>query len=118
MFLFSSSRDTLYQHALIENIILFKHSTACSISRAAYERISTGIQTGLITVPVYLIIVQEQRDLSNEIADIFNIPHASPQILVIKNTLCVFHASHTAITIENILNQKNISCIGENICLE
>ena len=37
------------------------------------------------------------RSISNQLADDFNVEHQSPQILLIKNGNCVYHASHNAI---------------------
>jgi bacillithiol system protein YtxJ len=43
------------------------------------------------------------RKISNQIADDFNIIHASPQILVIKNGKCIYNTSHNNINWKNIV---------------
>ena len=47
--------------------------------------------------PVILDKEENYRDLSNQIANDFNVKHESPQILVIKDGECHTHLSHTSI---------------------
>ena len=47
--------------------------------------------------PVILDKEENYRDLSNQIADDFNVKHESPQLLVIKDGECYKHSSHTSI---------------------
>ena len=37
------------------------------------------------------------REVSNQIATLFEVEHQSPQVLLIKDGACVYHASHNAI---------------------
>lgn len=43
---------------------------------------------------VVLVVVQEQRDVSNEIASITSIKHESPQVIIVKDGLAVVNWSH------------------------
>ena len=43
------------------------------------------------------------RDISNRIATDFDVEHASPQILIIKNGACVYDESHNAISMDEIV---------------
>ena len=47
--------------------------------------------------PVYCLDLLNYRSVSNAIALQFEIEHQSPQVLVIKNGTCVYHATHQAI---------------------
>ena len=49
------------------------------------------------SLSVYLLDLLNYRDLSNQIADDFNVNHESPQLLVIKDGECYKHSSHTSI---------------------
>ena len=73
-------------------VVLFKHSTTCPISSAAYEQMSR------VTSDVALVVVQRARDVSNEIASRTGIRHESPQAIVIRNGEAVWSASHFDIT--------------------
>ncbi len=83
-------------------VLIFKHSTRCSISSMALNRLETKwidnekIQT-------YFLDLLNYRDISNEIANLFSVEHASPQVLLIKNGVCIYNASHTDISAADIL---------------
>ena len=48
--------------------------------------------------PIYLLNLIEHRDISNRIAEQFNIPHQSPQLLLVKSGELVYDASHISIS--------------------
>lgn len=80
--------------------ILFKHSTRCSISSMVKDRLERSQTIDNITF--YYLDLIAYRDISNKIAEVFNIPHESPQILVIKNEECIYDESHMAIEMNEI----------------
>jgi bacillithiol system protein YtxJ len=81
--------------------VIFKHSTRCSISSMAKNRLERSVVTDEIDFN-YLDLIAH-RDISNKIANDFNVQHASPQILIIKNGECVYDESHNAINMNEIL---------------
>ncbi len=83
-------------------VLIFKHSTRCSISSMALNRLETK-WTDNEKIPAYYLDLLNHRDISNEIESVFSVEHASPQALLIKNGVCVYHASHTAISVADIL---------------
>jgi bacillithiol system protein YtxJ len=85
--------DELFAESSEKPVILFKHSLTCPISHAAYEEMSL-----LKEEPVFLIVVQDARRLSNEIAVRTKIKHESPQTIILHNSEVVWHASHYDIT--------------------
>ncbi len=96
--------ESTKQSANERTVLLFKHSTRCSISSMALNRLESrwnDAETKHIT-PYYLDLLNH-RDISNEIATVFNVTHASPQALLIKNGKCVYHASHSEISYKDIL---------------
>ena len=74
---------------------IFKHSTRCSISKMVLSRFESTNNSASLSV--YLLDLLNYRDLSNQIADDFNVKHESPQLLVIKDGKCHTHSSHTSI---------------------
>ncbi len=83
-------------------VLFFKHSTRCSISAAAWGRMERGeAKLPANTTLVYLDLIQ-YRTLSNELAQHFKIMHESPQVLLVHNGQCVYHASHFDIRPEYI----------------
>ena len=73
-------------------VILFKHSTTCPISSAAYEQMSR------VANDVSLVVVQRAREVSTEIASRTGVRHESPQAIVLRNGKAVWSASHFDIT--------------------
>ena len=78
-------------------VMLFKHSTRCSISSMALSRIESkwGFSPEEI-VPFYLDLIAH-REVSNAIASKLNVFHASPQMIVVKEGESVMDASHNEI---------------------
>lgn len=80
--------------------VIFKHSTRCSISSVAYQRLQKAAQPeGL---DFYYLDLLAHRPLSNRIADVFRVHHESPQVLVIREGRCIFDESHLAISMRDI----------------
>tara|TARA_B100001287_G_scaffold200849_1_gene170251 strand:- start:1651 stop:1860 length:210 start_codon:yes stop_codon:yes gene_type:complete len=50
----------------------------------------------------FLVDVLKYRDISTKIETNFNVIHESPQVLVIRNAKCVYHASHNEISWDRI----------------
>ncbi|MBP2241440.1 bacillithiol system protein YtxJ [Cytobacillus eiseniae] len=84
-----------------ELIIMFKHSATCPVSQAAYEEFEKFAQEHP-DLKTYYLIVQEDRPLSNHIAESFHIKHESPQAILFNNSDCSWHASHWKITFESL----------------
>ena len=73
-------------------VVLFKHSSTCPISTAAYRQMS------LVANEVSLVVVQRAGEVSREIASRTGIRHESPQAIVLRNGQAVWSASHFDIT--------------------
>ena len=53
----------------------------------------------------YFLDLLKHRSLSNQIAEDFAVTHESPQILLIKNTECVYEESHSGIQMDELMEQ-------------
>ena len=84
-------------------VMLYKHSTRCSISLMAKKVIESEYQ-GDITdkVSIYLLDLLNYRSVSDAIALRFGVTHASPQILLIKDGKCVYNTSHEDCSLRKI----------------
>jgi bacillithiol system protein YtxJ len=82
-------------------VLIFKHSTQCPISSHAYNELREfAASAGELTCGLVRVI--EDREISHTIAERFNVPHESPQVIVIKDGRAAWHASHWSITIESL----------------
>lgn len=80
--------------------VIFKHSTRCSVSSVALQRLQKaqapeGVDFNFLDLLAY-------RSLSNTIAEKFGVRHESPQVLIIKNGTCVYDESHLNISMNDI----------------
>ncbi|MFI0427000.1 MAG: bacillithiol system redox-active protein YtxJ [Flavobacterium sp.] len=82
-------------------VLIFKHSTRCSISRFALKQFENEFNLEEKIEPYFLDLLN-YRDISNEIAFRFNVQHQSPQVLLIKNGVVVYDASHSDIAVEDM----------------
>lgn len=85
-----------------EPVVIFKHSLTCGTSAAAYEEVER-FASGPHALAIALVIVQQHRAVSNEIAQRLGLAHHSPQALLIVGGRVHWHASHWRIT-EQALN--------------
>jgi bacillithiol system protein YtxJ len=83
--------------------LLFKHSTRCSISVMAKNRLDRHASPD--SIDCYYLDLLQHRDISNEIANRFNVHHESPQVILIQHGECVYDESHNAIDWSDIETQ-------------
>jgi bacillithiol system protein YtxJ len=86
-------------------ILLFKHSTTCSISAAALNRVERNWKdddTTIIT-PYYLDLLNH-RDISTHIATLTGVKHESPQVIIVKNGVATYNTSHSGIRYDDIMD--------------
>jgi len=85
--------------------IIFKHSTRCSISMMAKKKFELDWDAFPENTPLYFLDLLNYRTLSSAIAEMFQVHHESPQLLVIKDGECIFDASHSEISAEEAAEQ-------------
>lgn len=99
--------DAIKNQSVTVPQVIFKHSTSCSISRAAKDRLErTEAPSNII---FHYLDLLAHRDVSNKVAEIFGVHHESPQILLIKNGICVYDESHMGIQMDELVEQAEKS---------
>jgi len=83
--------------------IIFKHSTRCSISMMAKRRFELDWDSLPEEIPLYFLDLIQYREISNQIAQLFDVYHESPQLLLIKDGECILDQSHGGISIDEAL---------------
>lgn len=76
--------------------VLFKHNTTCPISAKAYEELQAFIQK--TNVPAAIVLVLEDRPVSEYITEQFGIKHESPQVFLFEGGHVRWHESLSNIT--------------------
>ena len=91
-------------------VILFKHSTRCPISFAAFDEYQSFVQSidenEILCTFLDLI---EHRDVSAEIADKTAVVHQSPQAIIIVGGVVQWSATHSAINLTSL--QQAVSAL-------
>lgn len=82
--------------------LIFKHSTRCSISLMAKKNFEFDWDVIPSDTKLYFLDLISFRDISNQIAEVFQVAHQSPQILLIKAGECILEASHSDISAEEV----------------
>lgn len=94
--------DTIAEESFKMPVIIFKHSTRCSISRMALKNFEREYSIEVESAKPYFLDLLEHRNISNEIAERFNVQHQSPQLIIIKEGKAVYNASHSDIDAEDV----------------
>lgn len=89
-------------------VLIFKHSTRCNISRATLDRLERHWnEQEMAHVKPYFLDLLSHREISNSLADQFNVEHESPQILLINKGKSTLHLSHFEIDYQEIKSAIN-----------
>lgn len=95
------------QLSMQKPVLIFKHSTSCSISSTSLNRLErVWKDDDYNAVAPYLLNLLQYRSLSNEVAARYGVEHESPQAIVIHNGKAVYHASHWDIAHNDIVTIK------------
>jgi len=84
----TESFEELMSQSKERAVVVFKHSTTCPISAAAYQEMAQ------FDGEVALVEVQSARELSSEIENRTGLAHESPQVIILRNSKVVWSASH------------------------
>lgn len=74
-------------------VLIFKHSTTCSISAMALHRLDRK-SSNVPGLKAYFLDLRSHRDVSKAIESTFDVTHESPQVLIIDKGQAVYHRSH------------------------
>src|SRR5690554_94611 len=87
-------------------VMIFKHSTRCSISAMAWDRLRRNWKPeDSEKIRPYFLDLITYRDISNAIAEEFHVYHESPQVIVIKKGKSTYASSHMGINYKDIISQ-------------
>ncbi len=91
------SSDELEEALREQPAVFYKHSPRCWMSTRAMRHMKK--YAGAVGAPpVFLIDVIARRELSNVLSERSGVPHASPQVIVMRGGRTQWHASHLGIS--------------------
>lgn len=84
-------------------VLVFKHSTTCPVSAAAFSEYEQFLQQEDPGEISYILVkVIESRPVSNQIAVDLGVKHESPQAILVKEQKAIWNASHWKITLSSL----------------
>lgn len=95
--------EQLREISLTQPILIFKHSTRCSTSRLVLDRLERNWDVHeTAELKPFFVDVIGRRDVSNAVAELFDVAHESPQVLIIRHGNVAQDLSHYEIDYNKI----------------
>lgn len=87
--------EEIQKRSMEKQILIFKHSTRCSTSRMALDRLERNWKNDeMMNIEPYFLDLISYREISNQISNQYGIDHESPQVLIIENGEAIYDSSH------------------------
>ena len=93
--------DEIFGRSKTNPVLIFKHSTQCSISAQVYGDFKDFVESSPELLSGVVLVIENRR-LSNTIAERLEVRHQSPQAIVVKDGRAVWHASYWSITPDSL----------------
>ena len=95
--------DSVVNESKEQPVVIFKHSTSCSISSMAFDRLQRAWDDADNVKPYYLDLIK-YREISNQIAEKFGVMHQSPQVIILKDGEAIYDNSHMGISYQAVIS--------------
>jgi bacillithiol system protein YtxJ len=87
--------------------VIFKYSCCCHLSEIVFQRLQKNYCRG--EIDFHFLDLADHKNISEKISETFKVPHQSPQILVIVEGQCIFHESHSEISLDGIMEHAVVT---------
>lgn len=96
--------DADWQEALSQSeetpVLVFKHSSACPVSASAHTEMEALSEEDV--APVYKVVVQDHRSVSDEVEADLGVRHETPQAILLSDQTAIFDTSHFNVTADRL----------------
>lgn len=87
-------------------VLIFKHSTRCSISSMAWDRLRRNWkQEDFEKVQPFFLDLLSYREISDQIESQFRVYHESPQVILLQDGEAIYDNSHLGINYKDIMSR-------------
>jgi len=84
-------------------VLIFKHSTRCSTSAMVLHRLERNWnRQEMHDVKAYFLDLLSYREVSHQVAALFQVEHESPQVIIILKGQPVYNRSHLGINYSDL----------------
>jgi|TARA_B110000027_G_scaffold42010_1_gene46250 bacillithiol system protein YtxJ len=94
--------ETIKNESNTGAVLIFKHSTRCGISKMVIKQFEKLFTADHENLKVYYLDLLNYRNISDEVGYSFQVIHASPQLIIVRNGTAVHNASHEDISLTNL----------------
>lgn len=91
--------EQLQEESHKKPVVIFKHSTRCGISAHAKFRLESEWSFTPEDLNFYYLDLITYRQVSNQVAETFQVTHQSPQIILLRGGKAIFDTSHHNISV-------------------
>ncbi|SRR5258706_633038 len=103
--------EQIKEESKTQPVLIFKHSTRCAISATTLNRLERNWKPEEVTaLKMYYLDLLSYRNISQRVAESFDVEHESPQVLILREGNPVYVRSHFDIAfneIQKIVPAKN-----------
>ncbi len=85
------------EFATQEFVVLYKHSPLCGLCDIAIAEVNAFVDANP-DVPVWMVDVISQRPMSQRLAEMLDVEHESPQVIIVRHGESVWNGSHRRVT--------------------
>jgi len=93
-------------------VLIFKHSSACPVSAQAQAEMTELAEDE--DVPIFRVVVQENRAVSDRIESDLDVRHETPQAIVLHEKTPVFDTSHFNVTADTLREELRRTSLSSN----
>lgn len=86
-------------------VLIYKHSTRCGISSMVLDRLERTWTSENNPIKPYILDLISFRNVSNAVAQQFQVYHESPQVILLKDGKAIYDASHMQVSFEALKSQ-------------
>lgn len=84
-------------------VAILKASNTCPLSRRVFDEFKMLEDSAPeLGEKIFVLVVQQAREVSDAIAMRFGVIHESPQVLVVENEDVIYYESHEAINVQKV----------------
>ena len=95
-----TSFDELVKESEGQPVLVYKHSATCGKSTRAQKQVESYLIN--YSKDAYRLVVHDERPLSNEIAEVLQIKHETPQLIALSKGKPLFVLNHDNVTLSNL----------------
>jgi thioredoxin 1 len=94
--------DAAIAESRMRPVLVFKHSRSCGVSHEALDALHSHVERAGTGAAYKMITVQSHRTVSDHATRRLGIRHETPQVILLRDGMPVWSASHFRVTAEEL----------------